>query len=187
MLDFDAEPRTNRFAQRPVDANAPAKRGCEFSGQSSEYLVAHQLDGALVVAQGVIEGELVFVQPELVTPLQARLEILCHLDQLEHNLGGLDGPVVVLAHRRVETLGEPCAVHHISPKPDLDLVAEEPFEGCCRQVLFGQLAHLGEELLVDDAEIGMCDSRLGEDVLHAARDDCPRDDLADLEVQLVSL
>src|SRR5260370_10414011 len=71
-----------------------------------------QLEGALVVAQRVIEGKLVLVQPELITTLQARLEIPRHLDQLEHNLGGLDGPVVVLAHSRAETLGEPGPVRH---------------------------------------------------------------------------
>ena len=102
---------------------------------------------AVVRLEGVVEGELVLGEPELLAALLGRPDVLGELDQLLDDRRCLDGAVAVLAQRAVQHLGERPRLDEVPPRAGADLVAQEPAEQLDGEVLLGQLAHVGQELL----------------------------------------
>ena len=78
--DQDSDLGEGGFADGPVDRGALADAGDEFGGDDFEFVVAHRLDGALVLGQSVVEADLVFVQAEVFAALGGGLHLFGQLD-----------------------------------------------------------------------------------------------------------
>src|SRR5688500_14512580 len=94
-LDHAAEVGAALLADGPVDAGVAADGLGDLAGDNHELGVAEDGLGRLVLTEGVVEGELVFSQVELLTTTLCRLDLAGELDQLLDDLDSLDGAVVV--------------------------------------------------------------------------------------------
>ena len=84
-----------------------------------------------------------------------------------------------------EHLAEFAVLHHVGGKPGLDLAFEQALQQFDRQVLLGQAAHLGQELVVQQPDVGLVQPDGIKDVDHAAGDHRLADDLPDGQFALL--
>ncbi len=61
----EAQLRAGALAGGPVDGHVAANRLDQLAGDGAELVVAEDLDGALVLREGVVERDLVVGQPEI--------------------------------------------------------------------------------------------------------------------------
>ena len=99
-----------------------------------QLVVAEDLDGAVVRFQGVVEGQLLLAEAELLATLVGLPHVPRQLDQLGDDLGRRDRAVLVLDDRGLQHLRKGPGLDHVLPGPDLDLVGHQPPEEFDSQV-----------------------------------------------------
>ncbi len=102
------------------------------------------------------------------------------LDQLFDDFLRGDRAVVIGVERLLEHLGELAALDEVSLRSHFDFVAQQLREQLGGDVLVFQSAHLGEEAVGEDADVGLLEPGRAEDVDDLAfGHDCFRDELPD--------
>lgn len=184
-LDEHAQLRADVFADGPVDGDVFAHRFDQLPRDGAEGFVAQDLDGAVVGFEGVVEGELVGGEPELLAAGACCAQLFGELDQLFDHLRGFDGAVLVFAHGLREQLGEGAGLDDVAFPALLDFAFEQLLQQLDGEVALRHVAHFGQEFVREDRDVRLLEAGRGEDVHHLVGDDRPRDDLADGEVQLL--
>jgi hypothetical protein len=93
------------------------------------------------------------------------------LHQLLDHLGRLDGAILVAADRLLQHLGERSRLHNICAPPCVQLALKQLAQQLHCEVLLGHAAHLSQELLRQDRDVGLFEARCGEDVHNTFRRD----------------
>ena len=104
-------------------------------------------DGAVVGFQGIVEGQLVLAEAQVLSPPGGFVHLLRQPDQLLDDLQGFDGPVVVPPDGLLQHLGEGTSLDQVLPAPGLDLVIQQLAQEFHRQVLLGHTPHFGQKLI----------------------------------------
>ena len=117
--------------------------------------------------QGVVKGDFVGTQTEVLVPLERGLEVLRHRDQLFDDLGCFDGAVVILPQRFEQAVAVFLFLHEVRAAVRADFVLEQALQQLDREILQRRLAHVFEELVAEQADVRLFQSRQREDVVHA--------------------
>jgi hypothetical protein len=184
-LDEHAELGANVLAQGPVDGHVGAHGLDELARDAAQGRVAEHGHGAVVRLEGVVEGELVLREAELLAARVGLAHVARELDQLLDHLRGLDRAVLVAADGLFQHLGERARLHDVLLPAHAELSVQELLQELDGEVLLRHAAHFGEELVGEDRDVGLLEPSCGEDVDDALRSDRAREDLADGVVELL--
>ncbi len=120
-----------------------------------------------VLGDGVVEGELLLREAELLRALRRRVHLLLHLEHLRDDRRRVDEAVVVPLQRLLEQFPERLRLGEVSRLPPPDLVRQQLLEQLEPQVLLRLVLEGLEELVVEDRDVGALDAGRLEDVHHA--------------------
>ena len=105
---FDQNPHAcpRRLPVLPVHGRSVLQVGQQLMGDDTEVVVAHDLYSALVLGQGVIEGDFLLAESFLLAPPVRGADVPGEIDQLLNDLCRRDGIGMVPGDRLLQPLGE---------------------------------------------------------------------------------
>ena len=148
-------------------------------GNFLERFVVEFFHGRLVVGQGVVKTHLIVAQAQLLAAAGRLAELAGHLHQLFHHLRRFNAAVLVTGDDVGQQLAELLLLHHVGGKFGFHFPFEQPLQQFHGQVLLGQVFHLGQEVIVKQADIGLFQPHGVENVHHRLADHRLVDDLPD--------
>lgn len=77
----DPDFRTRAFAQRPVNGHALAHLRDQLRRDDFEFVIAHGFHRALIRGQGIVEGDFIISQAEVLAALCGGIEFLGEADE----------------------------------------------------------------------------------------------------------
>ena len=178
-LDHQPQLGPHTLALRPVHRDVLAQIFGQLVGNFLERFVVEFFHGRLVVGQGVVKTHLIVAQAQLLAAAGRLAELAGHLHQLFHHLRGLDAAVLVTGDDVGQQFAELSLLHHVGGKFGFHLPFEQPLQQFHGQVLLGQVFHLGQEVIVKQADIGLFQPHGVENVHHRLADHRLADDLPD--------
>ena len=87
----------------------------ELGGDDAKVVVAHHLDRALVLGQGIVEGDFLGAESFLFAALMCGADVLGEPDQFLKNLGRREGVAVVTGDHFLQPLGGGPGLHDVDP------------------------------------------------------------------------
>ena len=114
-LDQDPHSGARRFAVLPVHGSVAFQAVQQFMGDDAKVVVAHHLDRAGVLGQGVVEGDFLLAESFLLTALVCGADVLGEPDQFLKDLRCCDCIPVVAGDRFLQPLGEGTGLHDVHP------------------------------------------------------------------------
>jgi len=184
-LDHHPHLRPCALAQVPVDGRVAPDGRDQLLRDLLERDVAEHGHGAVVGLEGVVEGQPVVAQAELVAAALGLAHFCGQLDQLFDHRRRRDVPVLVLDYGALQHLREAPRLDEVAAEPHLDLVLEQLLEQLHGQVAPRHVADLGEEAVVEHRDVGSLQTGDREDVDHLVARHGLGDDLAHGQVELL--
>ena len=185
-LDQPAQVGPHALSHGPVDGDGVAHRLQQLPGDGPQGLVAQHGHGAVVGLQGVVEGQLLLGQAQVVAPGGGLPHVSGQVEQLLDHLGRLDGAVAVAAQGVLQHLGERPGLHQVLAPPDGHFALQQPLQQLHRQVGPVHVPDLGQELVVEHRDVGPVQPGRREYVGHPLGGHRPGDDLAHRLVEVGS-
>ena len=150
-----------------------------------QCFVAQHLYCAVVNLQGIVEGQLILGQTEILAAFMGSFHLLGQLDELFDDLGSLYGAIVILVDRLIEHLSKGSRLNQVPVRYSFDLVVEQLPQKLQGQIPVRQTSDLLQELLGEDGDIrGFNASRLV-DVHNTIRHNGLGDDLPYSDIQII--
>ena len=100
-----------------------------------------------------------------------------HLDELFDDLGRLVGPIPIALQAELQQLRELGLLYDVGLEARLDFVLQQALEQLDRQVALLHVAHVLQEFLGQDADVGAVQAGSPEDIDHLGADHRFADDL----------
>ena len=117
-LDQNSHSGTRRLSVLPVHGGVAFQAVQQFLGDDAKVVVPHHLDCALVLGQGVVEGDFLLAKPFLLTALVCGADVPGKPDQFLKDLRRCDRIAVVASDRFLQPLGEGASLHHVDLAPE---------------------------------------------------------------------
>ena len=122
-------------------------------GDDTKLVVAHDFDRALVLGQGVVEGDFVFAEFFLLAAPVGGADVLGEPDEFLKDLRRRDGVAVVTGDGFLRPLREGAGLHDVDPASRAKLPVDELAQRLHRQVLLLHSLNLGEEFVGQDGNL----------------------------------
>jgi hypothetical protein len=149
------------LAQRPIIADVAARRLDQLASDAPQRGITKHRHRAVARLQGVVERQLVLGEAQGDAAVSGCPHVARESDQL------LDRPILVLPQGALPHLGERARLHHVLPAPHGQIPMEQLLQQLHRHVPPRQAARLRQELVAEDRDVGLRETRRREDVDHA--------------------
>ena len=183
-LDQNTHPGARRLAVLPVHGGVALQAVQQLVGDDAQMVVPHRLDRALVLGQGVVEGDLFLAQSSLLAAPVCGADVLGKPDQFLKDLRRGDGVAVVAGDRLLQPLGEGAGLYDVDPASRAKLAVEELAQRLQREVLPLHPLNLCEELFGKDGDVRRVQPGGFQNIDDFGRDDRAADDLLNGQVPL---
>lgn len=154
-------------------------------GKLANAADAQHIDGGLVFGKRVIKRDLVVGQTEFLAAPDRGAHFLGEIDEFLDDLNAVDRPIVVTGNRLLQPFGETPCLYDILLLARFDLSVEQPAQRFDRQIALLHSADFFEELVREDSNVRLLESRPLKDIKEAVGDHRARQKLRQLQFDVV--